>query len=214
MIARNSKGFVSIGLFGCLLLSGCASTDRERTVYEGTAIGGIVGGTIGAVFGDSKGALIGGVIGAAVGSIYGDSVAKKKENYASTESYMNAVISEGEETLVGIKSERINLTKHVQAQRKLLAQLKNKRLEQTEKNQILRDTKKQAQQDLEYTQKLLAHLDEELRIQQKTMEEEKDLISVAMIDRGESVISSMQSEKRQLELVRVQLAQLDQRKMY
>lgn len=83
----------------------CASTEDGRLAQaQGTGLGalggGLLGAGIGALAGDSdsvrKGALIGAGIGAAGGFAYGTHVANKKAQYKSTEEWLDACISEAE----------------------------------------------------------------------------------------------------------------------
>lgn len=67
-------------------------SDSSRTKTEGAAIGALLGGIIGAVAGDSKGAAIGALVGAGVGYAVGSEVAKRKQQYASTEAFLDAEI--------------------------------------------------------------------------------------------------------------------------
>ena len=68
-------------------------TDSQRTKTEAAVIGGLLGGLIGAAAGDSKGAAIGALLGAGAGYLVGSEVAKRKEQYASTEEFLDAEIA-------------------------------------------------------------------------------------------------------------------------
>lgn len=68
-------------------------SDSSRTKTEGAAFGALLGGIVGAVAGDSKGAAIGALIGAGVGYAVGSEVAKRKEQYASTEAFLDGEIA-------------------------------------------------------------------------------------------------------------------------
>jgi len=80
----------------CIGLSGCGSletmSDSERTQSEGVAAGAIVGGLLGAVFGDRDSALIGAVVGAGAGYLLGGELAKRKAQYANDEAFFDAEI--------------------------------------------------------------------------------------------------------------------------
>jgi len=103
----NSQAVVSTALCAALLAgcvsnpsvddepagSGSAQTDSDRTKTEGAVIGGILGGLIGLAAGDSKGAAIGAVVGAGLGYAVGSEVAKRKQEYATTEEFLNAEIA-------------------------------------------------------------------------------------------------------------------------
>jgi len=83
----------------------CATTEDGRLAQaQGTGLGalggGLLGAGIGALAGDSdsvrKGALIGAGIGAAGGFAYGTHIANKKAQYKSTEEWLDACISQAE----------------------------------------------------------------------------------------------------------------------
>lgn len=80
----------------CIALVGCASldemSDKERTQSEGTAAGAIIGGLLGAAFGDRDSALIGAAVGAGAGYLLGGELAKRKQQYANDEAFLDAEI--------------------------------------------------------------------------------------------------------------------------
>lgn len=75
----------------------CASTqDGQLAQAQGTGIGALGGGLIGAAIGGRQGALIGAGIGAAGGFAYGTHIANKKAQYKSTEEWLDACITQAE----------------------------------------------------------------------------------------------------------------------
>jgi len=82
------------------LLSGCATTDANRTKMEGTGYGALAGAALGAgtgaLLGGKNGALIGAAIGTAVGAgggyMLGSTVADRKQKYANDEDRLNGEI--------------------------------------------------------------------------------------------------------------------------
>lgn len=85
----------------CLLfafgLSQCAGTqDGQLAQAQGTGLGALGGGLLGAAIGGRQGALIGAAIGSAGGFAYGTHIANKKAQYKSTEEWLDACISEAE----------------------------------------------------------------------------------------------------------------------
>lgn len=102
-----NKAAVPSILLSSVLAAGCVSnptvdepaagttvqTDSQRTRTEGAVLGGLLGGLIGLATGDEKGAAIGAVLGAGAGYLIGSEVAKRKEQYASTEAFLDAEIA-------------------------------------------------------------------------------------------------------------------------
>lgn len=75
----------------------CASTEDGRLAQgQGTAIGAIGGGLLGAAIGGRQGAMIGAAIGGASGFAYGTHIANKKAQYKSTEEWLDACITQAE----------------------------------------------------------------------------------------------------------------------
>lgn len=82
---------VAVSLTGCQTTG--ESEDSTRTKTEGAVAGAVVGALLGAAIGgDAKGAAIGAAIGGGTGYLIGSEVAKRKQQYASTEDYLNAEI--------------------------------------------------------------------------------------------------------------------------
>ena len=85
-------------------LSGCATMDdQDRTKAEGAGVGAVLGGLIGLAVGGKKGAAIGAVLGAGAGVFVGGEVAKRKQQYASTE---EAIAGEMQQTEIFTQSVR------------------------------------------------------------------------------------------------------------
>ena len=82
------------------LMTGCVTNqtkDEDRTRLEGAGIGALVGGLLGHVIGDDRGALIGAAVGAGAGYLVGNEIAKRKQEYASTEDFLDGEIGRTQE---------------------------------------------------------------------------------------------------------------------
>ncbi len=84
---------MTVGMNSCSEMSDGTLTRMQGTgigaaggAAVGAGVGALAGGGDGAAIGGSAGALIGGI----VGYLWGDSVAKKKEEFATTEEYIRA----------------------------------------------------------------------------------------------------------------------------
>jgi len=102
-IQRIGKTPLAIILAGAML-SGCATnpdgtmSDRDQTVAEGTVVGALVGGLIGAaVSDDATGVLVGAAAGGIIGAGIGSSVADRKAQYAKEEDFLVAEIQRNQE---------------------------------------------------------------------------------------------------------------------
>ncbi len=99
MSRASSKVVLAVGL--AVALTGCETmetmSDQDRTKAEGAGVGALVGAAVGyAVSGDAKGAAIGAAIGGAAGFAVGNEVAKRKQQYANDEDFLEAEIARTE----------------------------------------------------------------------------------------------------------------------
>lgn len=117
-----SLGIVFI--FALSAISGCANiqNDSDRTRAEGATTGAAVGGILGALVGQAlggdtgstlAGAAIGAAVGGGAGYAYGDHVAGQKEQYASSEDWLDACIADARQTNENIIKYNISLEKQI-----------------------------------------------------------------------------------------------------
>ena len=78
---------------GGTVTSESTASDTQQTKTEGAVLGALLGGLIGLATGDEKGAAIGAVLGAGIGYAVGSEVAKRKQEYATTEEFLDAEIA-------------------------------------------------------------------------------------------------------------------------
>ncbi|MCU7904315.1 MAG: glycine zipper 2TM domain-containing protein [Candidatus Thiodiazotropha sp. (ex Epidulcina cf. delphinae)] len=197
-------------------LQGCVSTnDRQQTEAEGAVVGAAIGGLLGLALGDSKeAAIIGTVIGAVAGNMYGRHIADKKADYKDTESYMKAMIAESDKVLTAARIQHDTLAKSIERQKHELARLSSiKRQERGGKKKLERQIAKN-KKDQKVTEKLIAAIDHEIQTQRRVVNKERNEVAIVYVNRSEANISAMELEKRQLELLKVQLAGLDYRRVY
>jgi len=73
------------------------SSDATRTRTEGALMGALVGGLLGYAAGDTRGALIGAAVGTGVGYFVGNEIAKRKQQYATEEDFLDAEVATARE---------------------------------------------------------------------------------------------------------------------
>lgn len=147
------KQIVSI-LIMLFLLTGCAAmTDRQQTIFQGTALGAATGAAVGVIGtqiagGDTeetlKGALIGLIAGGAGGALWGKHVADKKTEYKSNEKYLNACITAAKDAAKQSKEYNTRMLANIEMEKKridkLVAQYNKKEIStdklKREKNRI------------------------------------------------------------------------------
>lgn len=209
------SSLIAVVCAAALGTSGCASTDKQNTENQGTAAGAVIGGLLGLALGDSKEAtILGAAVGAVLGNMYGKHVADKKAEYKDSEAYMNAMIAESDKVIAASREQRETLQSSVANQKQMIASLTQKSAEQQDVKKALSEQLKKNTKDLEITNELITALDREVEIQQRVLNEERVQLASFIIDKSEANITTMESEKRQLQLLKTQLANLDYQRVY
>lgn len=138
--------FIALGIS---ILSSCGNmNDNLLTRLQAGGLGGIAGGAAGAGAGAAiagsnhraEGAIIGGVIGLIAGAYLGDqwgqSIVKKKNEYASTEAYLNANIQQLDSRISEAQRANKKLTSQLNNLKK-----NNKKLSCNDYNNLRKQTK-------------------------------------------------------------------------
>jgi len=122
------------------------SADYDRTVREGTTLGGVLGAGIGAAIGSRNGtggavsgALIGGVIGGVLGNVGGTSVAKGKSRQIVREDRLDARIASARASNRQLSSLASASGKLASRRERELAALKRSGADTARKRQLLAD---------------------------------------------------------------------------
>ncbi len=197
-------------------LQSCATlSDGKQTEMEGTATGAFLGALVGLVVGDNKESVIAGtLVGAVIGNIYGKHVADRKAEYRDNESYMKAMIAESDKVLLAARTQRDILTESIENQKRKLAELTYQKSLGTETKIRLEQQIVQKQKDLKVTNDLITAIDKEIKTQRRVVNQQRSQASAILVSQSETNITSMESEKRQLKLLKAQLASLDFRRVY
>lgn len=195
------------------LLAGCAGlSDSQRTTTEstliGTGAGAAVGAGVGALVGGGRGAAIGagvgGVVGAGTGYAWGSHVASKKAEYARQEDYVNALLASARETQEQTRQYNAALTTDIQRldreTARLVQQYKQRRITKS----ALQRSRQATAAKLAEAEQQLQHVESEIHIQQRALQQEQDL---ARTTRVPSHIRAIHAEIGQLERQRGVLAQ-------
>lgn len=217
------RGLATAGALA-LLLCACA-TDQRRTRAEGTAAGVAAGAALGrAITGNDRGTVVGAMLGGIVGVVVGDRVARKKAAYAQREETLRqsarhaAALAES----ARLQNERIE-TEIAELDRAV------QELQQANVAGAERQTRYTAQQQRLAT--LVATVAQQLREMNAEVERQNALIAdVQARDARERRTAEEQSSEgvqlvaaslrdldqqtRRLELARLQLQQIDERRAY
>lgn len=205
--------WLALVLFG---LSGCASmTDAQRTQAQGAATGALIGGLMGSLIGDDrKRVALGAVAGMALGSMYGKHVADRKQEFVNQEAYMQAVIAEADKVLDQAKNERTSLQADIVRRQQAINMIKQRQASLEKSNQSLMQVTADISRDIEKTEHLISNVENEIKIQKATLNRERPFLRTQLVSQSEVQISGLETEYRQLKLLKAQLANLDTRRMY
>ncbi|MDZ4405009.1 glycine zipper domain-containing protein [Prosthecobacter sp.] len=155
------------------MLGSCTNikNDGTRTRTEGALGGAILGALAGAAIGSlsgnaGRGALIGLAAGTAGGLAYGNHVAKKKANYASTEQWLDACISQARATNQKARNYNSSLSANITKLRSEIASAKssgNTRVLQQKKAEIIKLQNESTRE--------MKKVDSEIKLQQEVLGE-------------------------------------------
>jgi uncharacterized protein YcfJ len=192
------------GIAAIALLTGCASmSDRQQTTAEGAGMGAILGAVAGGIIGHQsgsgmEGALIGGLVGGLAGGAYGNHVANKKEEFASQEEYLDACISQAQETLglasnynEQLRTDIANLEREAET---LTAAVAAKEAEKKELVAMQKDLGLK----LKDAEESLAAIENEIKVQSGGLESEKDEGSAEQLAALEEQIRLLEEQKTEL----------------
>ena len=128
---------MTVGMNSCSEMSDGTLTRMQGTgigaaggAAVGAGVGALAGGGDGAAIGGSAGALIGGI----VGYLWGDSVAKKKEEFATTEEYIRANTRVLDERISELRDLNSSLSSQIATLRR-----ENRRLSASEVQKCVRE---------------------------------------------------------------------------
>lgn len=128
---------MTVGMNSCSEMSDGTLTRVQGTTI-GTVGGGAVGAGVGALVGGKDGAAIGGGVGALLGGIggylWGDSVAKKKAEFATTEEYIRANTRVLDERISELRDLNSSLSSQIATLRR-----ENRRLSASEVQKCVRE---------------------------------------------------------------------------
>ncbi len=158
-----------------------------------------------------KNALIAGLVCGVAGYAYGSHVASKKEQYASQESYLDAVIAEANrvhdeavQSNSALASELATLDWKIQQAQ---ANLSNSEQSRDELSGLQQDLKNQ----YSAANTRLKVLEREIEIQKAVIEKEKDEISPSYHARAVSAVSSLEGQSESLKRYIAQMEAIDDR---
>ena len=196
------------------VLGGCANmNDTQVTQAQGAGAGAVLGALIGYAVGDEKGALIGAAIGAGAGYVVGNEIAQRKQQYASTEDFLNGEIQRTAEFNRTARAYNNKTRSEISSLRRESERLQSRYAKGKADRSSLVAKRTELQTKLNQSKQLEATLQKEFDINQTILAEERQ-------KRGEKdwYVQSLDKEvkalQRNIETLRqdsVQLAQIDQR---
>lgn len=201
-------------LLVCALLPGCATmSDQNRTRAEGAGVGALVGAGVGALIGGGRGAAIGAVAGAGVGFLVGNEVAKRKQNYASTEEFLDAEIASTQEYNRTAREYNQKLSTDIAALEKESKTLRASYDKGKVKKKTLTAKREDLKKRMAQNKKLEENLSKELEIQTAVLEQEgkERPAGDKRLAKLEQEVKALQKNLDTLRDGSTQLARIDQR---
>ena len=200
-----------------LLLPGCA-TDQQRTVTEGTSLGAIAGGVLGAAaFGGlaalnggnarsiaaaaAAGAVAGGTLGGIYGYNRGKAIARKKASYASNEAFLDDNIKDTLQMQRDARADNLRLrTQIAQMKQQSLALLAAYRQNRVTRDQVASAGNNVGKQRAQLQQRI-AGLNEEIHLQRNVVSSATPTPTTsAKLEQIQTEIQALSQEKQELEV--------------
>jgi predicted RNase H-like nuclease (RuvC/YqgF family) len=170
-ISRTGR-LSTVLMAGSLLLGGCENmNDSQTTQLQAAGGGAVIGGIIGALLGDTEGAAIGSTLGAALGFGVGSAVADRKQQYATTEKFYDAQISQTRANNQQLAQYNRDLSRQVAGYRQEIAELQNQTWTSNVKYQTANRTQRQVEASYAESSKALEQAQEELEVQKQVAED-------------------------------------------
>lgn len=193
--------------------SGGSSSDATRTKTEGAMAGALIGGLLGyAIGGDSKGALIGAAVGGGAGFLVGNEIAKRKQQYASEEDFLDAEIVSAQEynaTTLAYNDKLRGEIAQLERDTKLLESRYRAGL--AGRDEVIREREK-VQQELASANQVYENLEKEYEIKTAILQEQQQQGGDSPQVRAlEQEIAQLKRNMDELQSQSVQLAQIDER---
>ncbi|WP_257386749.1 glycine zipper domain-containing protein [Tahibacter caeni] len=220
---RSFPRLFLIGLLG-LSLSACA-TDRQRTRAEGTAAGAAAGAALGrAIAGNDRGTVVGALLGGIVGAVVGNRVANKKAAYAQREEELRLSAQRAAALVESTREQNEQIEREVAELGAAVAQLQSakdsaeaRRLTQTENQQKLSALVESVERQLEQMKEEMQRQDaliaatEAQDVKDRRDAEQEPSEGLQLVAAG---LRDLEQQTRRLELARLQLQQIDERRAY
>ena len=194
--------------------TGSSSTsDTNRTRAEGAIGGAVIGGLLGlAIGGDSKGALIGAALGTGVGLIVGNEIAKRKQQYASEEDFLDAEIASAKEYNATAVAYNNKLRRDIAQLDRDTQRLQSRYKAGLASRDDLANERDSVKNQIASAKKVYENLEKEYEIKVAILEEQKKKGSNTPRVRAlEQEIGQLKKNMDQLQSQSVQLAQIDDR---
>ena len=219
---EKSRIAIAATVATAMLLSACA-TDAQRTQTEGAAAGAVIGAVAGRALGGNRdGAVAGALLGGLVGAVIGDKTADKKARYAAQEDELRASAERATALARASRERNEQLMQDTAALETSVRRLRTAKLSAESKQALAKENQKK--QDA-----MLASVDGQLRQLREETARQAALIKAAETtgkqngtpqpsSEGIRLVSAsirdMDQQTRALELAKLNLQQIDQRRSY
>ncbi|WP_313913331.1 glycine zipper domain-containing protein [Tahibacter sp.] len=207
-----------------LLLGACA-TDQQRTRSEGTAAGVVAGAALGrAITGNDRGTAIGAVIGGIFGAVAGNRIAEKKAAYAQREEQLRQSAQRTMALAESTRTQNEQLEHDIAELDRSVRELVGARLSAVSRQKAASANQQRSAALVETIEQQLAQMKNEVERQNQLIAavqaQDKAQKNKAQAEPSEGMrlvaasLRELGTQTRQLELARLQLQQIDERRAY
>ena len=196
--------------------TGSDVNDADRTRAEGAVVGAVVGGLLGAAIGkDTKETLIGATVGAGAGYLVGNEIAKRKQQYAREEDFLDAEIASAREYNAATASYNEQLSNDINRLDKRISLFESRYKANLASRSELQQERSEVQREVASANKVYGNVKKEYDIKTAVLDEQRnkggpDSRYVSQLDRE---IVELKVNMDRLETNSARLAQLDERLM-
>jgi small-conductance mechanosensitive channel len=194
-------------VFSAFLLSACVTgggtrdSSQASTVAEGAGIGATVGGMIGLLVGDNKeSAAIGAFLGGAIGAVAGSEVARRKDQYATTEALLEGETRRTAKFVAEVRKVNQGLRTDIDRHQREIASLETQIRAGKNKRSQLQAQRAEAKKQGEDANQALEGVKNELKVAYKLYDENKGQAKMKRkLKAYEIKIAALEREKGELE---------------
>ncbi|MCP4699146.1 MAG: hypothetical protein GY862_20180 [Gammaproteobacteria bacterium] len=177
------------------VLSACTGSVRHKFAGQGCLGGALIGAAGGAAVKGRQGAVVGAVAGCLAGAFVGFYFARRKEEYADQQEAVLKETAWNKETVRKVQRSNRQLAKNILAYEKQIKRIQTMKMNQKQRQNILRENKRNFQEQFEEARRILEQLQIELAESDKRYEQHKAGGDPSELQKWRGKIDELEKEK-------------------